>query len=69
METGDYHVTFEFPEFRWTHIVDRHMLESMTGYRKGPVMMSNHPIQMVSVDSIPAWGDPDAKCSTMATTI
>lgn len=46
IESGDIEVTFEFPSFRWTQMLERHMLEDMMG-RAGPVHMPDRPIHVM----------------------
>lgn len=46
LDTGDHQVTFEFPSFRWTQMLDRHRMENMMG-RRGPVYMPDQPIHVM----------------------
>jgi len=56
VERGDKHITFNFPAFRWTHVVDRHMLENLKSGRSSPTIMRDGPIYHMDSPYSPARG-------------
>ncbi len=52
IDNGGTRVTFEFPAFRWTQFLDRHILEDMMG-RSGPMYMPDRPIHVAKMPDAP----------------
>jgi len=60
IDTGDKHITFRVPEFRWTQILDPHMLRDMGARREGPTFMRDEPIHFYEMSASPSLSDaPD----------
>jgi len=53
LENGDTHVTFDFPGFRWTQIIDREMQRSLLS-RDGPTFMRDQDIYYVDQPPVPS---------------
>lgn len=61
MENGDTHVTFDFPSFRWTHIIDRDMQRSLLR-SDGPTYMRDRDLYYAELPQSPVRLDtPDVQ--------
>ena len=63
-------ITITIPEMRLTNILDKNLLEAVTGKRGGPVIMEDRPLYTTSLaDSCISEADPDAPVSDAVVTI
>jgi len=51
LERGDKHITFSFPGFKWTQILDRTMVQSMLN-PSGPTFMSDRRLYYTDEETV-----------------
>lgn len=63
LDTREMQISFDFPGFKWTQLIDPRLHESMTGDRRGPHYMQDRPLyyaELPETATRPSRGDDPA---------